>query len=80
MGQLMREGPATHGGGIDAAAEATMRFRSGATIRRRRFGREEFTQERFDARGPVGRMIAPGSAGRPGLLTVVGGSPEIVGV
>jgi hypothetical protein len=38
--------------------EAAVDFGGGAAIRRRRFGGEQFAQERFDGGGPDRRMIA----------------------
>jgi hypothetical protein len=80
MSQVLRDGPATHGGGIDEEAQPTMHFGGGTAIRRGRFRREQFAQEWFGAVGPVGSVIATGGSRRPAIRAVAGGTPEIVAV
>ena len=80
MCQLVGDGPAAHGGGINLETETAVDFGGGAAIRRGRFGGEQFAQERLDASGPVRRVIAARSARRPERCRRVGGGVEIIGV
>lgn len=80
MGELVGDGPAAHGGGIDLAAQAAVDFGGGAAIGRGGLGGEQFAQERLDAGGPGRRVIAAGSAGRPEGCRRAGGGAEIIGI
>ncbi|TNC94765.1 MAG: hypothetical protein FD118_4209 [Rhodocyclaceae bacterium] len=80
MRQLMGEGPAAHGGGIDLEAQTAVDFGGGAAIGGRRLGGEQFAQERLDASGPVRRVIAARGAGRPERHLRAREGVEIIGV
>lgn len=80
MGQLLREGPATHRGGIDEEAQPPLDFGGGAAIRGGRFGREQFAQEGGGAVRPGGSVITTGGSRPPAIRVVVGDAPEIVAV
>ena len=80
MSQLVRDGPAPHGGGIDLDAQPAVDFGGGAAIRRGWFDREQFVQERFGAMGPVGSVVAAGGGGRPVVLLMPRGRAEVIGI
>ena len=80
MRQLVGDGPAAHGGGIDLETEAAVDFGGGAAIGGGWFRGEQFAQEGFDAGGPVGRVIAARNAGRPELRLRARDGAEIIGV
>jgi hypothetical protein len=80
MRQLVGDGPAAHGGGINVETEAAVDFGGGAAIRRGWLGGEQFAQERLDAGGPDGRVIAARSAGRPERRLRARDGAEIIGV
>ena len=80
MVQVLCDGPATHGGGINEEAQPTMDFGGGAAIRGGRFGREQLAQERCGAVRPVGSVITPGGSRHPAVLVVVCDAPQIIAV
>jgi hypothetical protein len=57
-----------------------MDFRGREAVGRGRFDREEFAQEGFDARRPLGGVIPAGGPGRPEVGLRAGNGAEIVGV
>ena len=78
--ETVGDGPAADGGGIELAAEAAMNFRGSEAVGGGRFGGEEFAQEGFDARRPLGGVIPAGGPGRPGVWLRAGRGAEILGV
>ena len=80
MSQVLGDGPAAHGGGIEAEAQATMHFGGGAAIGRGRFGGEQLAQECRDAVGPVRGVVAARSSRRPAVFVVAGNGAQIVAV
>ncbi len=80
MSQVLRDGPAAHGGGIDEVAQTALHFGGGAAIRGGRLGGEEFAQQGFSAVGPVRSVVAAGGAGRPAVLVVPGDGAQIIAV
>ena len=74
------DGPAADGRRVHFQAGAAMHFGGGKAIRSGRFGRAEFAQERFNVVRPMRSMIAAGNTGRPGILLMVGGGAQVVGI
>lgn len=80
MSQVVGEGPAPHGGGVELAAQTAMHFGGGAAVGRRWFGAEQLAQQRLGAGRPVWGVVPAGGSGRPAVLVVAGGGAEVVGV
>ena len=80
MRQLVGDGPAAHRSRVNVETEAAVDFGGGAAIGRGWFRGEQFAQERLDAGGPDGRVIAARSAGRPERRLRARSGAEIIGV
>jgi hypothetical protein len=80
VGQVVIDGPTANGGWIDPEVEASMDFRSGQTIRGRRSGGEQSTQQGFDTNRPPWSAIATGATGFPVVRFLPGCGAEVMGV
>jgi len=80
VSQMMSQGPAAHGGGVDPDAQAAVDFGGGEAIGRGRLGGEQFAQEGFGTVGPDRRVVPAGNARRPTVLVVMRGGTEIIGI
>lgn len=57
-----------------------MEFAGDGAVRARRFGGEEFGDQRDDLVGPLGMVIATGTIRSPGVGVAVGAGVQVVGV
>ena len=80
MRQVLSDGPAAHGGRVEAEAQAAMHFGSGAAIGRGRAGREELAQKGFEATRPVLSVITARGTRRPAVFVVAGNGAQVVAV
>jgi hypothetical protein len=80
MGQIVGQGPSANGGWVDLKIETAMNFRGCKAVGSRGTSREQFTHERFNARRPIGGMIATGMAGSPEVVLIFGSGPQVIGI
>ena len=80
MAQLMTDGPAPDRGGVYDQVQAAEHFRSGQAVRGRRFGGEQFAQQRLNARRPIWSMIPTRCTGLPTINLAAGCRTQIVGI
>ena len=79
-GELVFDRPATDAGAVGWAAQPAMEFAGDGAVRARRFGGEEFGDQRGDFGGPIGMVIATGTPRSPGVGVAVGAGAQVVGV
>jgi hypothetical protein len=79
-GELVFDGPASDAGAVGFEVEAAEQFAGDGAVGARRFGGEEFGDQRDDFGGPLRMVIAAGGSGRPGLGVAGGAGAEVLGV
>ena len=79
-GQLMFDGPATDAGTVGFEVQPPEQFAGGGAVGGGRFGGKEFGDQARRFQGPVGVMVAPGAAGRPGVGVALGAGLEVVAI
>jgi hypothetical protein len=79
-GELVCDRPAADAGAVGLEAQPAMEFAGDGAVRARRFGGEEFGDQRDDLVGPLGMVIATGTIRSPGVGVAVGAGVQVVGV
>ena len=79
-GELVLDRPAADAGAVGLEVQPAMEFAGDGAVGARRFGGEEFGDQRGDFRRPFGMVIATGTTRRPGVGVAGGAGTQIIGV